>query len=90
MAFILINPVFLLFLQIYTHFKDMFSAAQTTASMLSSSGVLSYSDAPSRQGGSLAPGAPIGVPPGQTDTSQGGAGSQQQAALPSGGSGLPA
>ncbi|EPB70479.1 piwi domain protein [Ancylostoma ceylanicum] len=68
----------------------MFSAAQTTASMLSSSGVLSYSDAPSRQGGSLAPGAPIGVPPGQTDTSQGGAGSQQQAALPSGGSGLPA
>ncbi|RCN47663.1 piwi domain protein [Ancylostoma caninum] len=70
--------------------QDMFSAAQTTASMLSSSGVLSYSDAPSRQGGSLAPGAPIGVPPGQTDTSQGGAGSQQQAALPSGGSGLPA
>ncbi|VDO55419.1 unnamed protein product [Haemonchus placei] len=49
--------------------------------MLPGSGVLSYSDAPSRQGGSLAPGAPIGVPPGQTDTSQGSrsrAGGQEQ------------
>ncbi|VDM60322.1 unnamed protein product [Angiostrongylus costaricensis] len=57
--------------------------------MLSGSGVLSYSDAPSRQGGSLAPGAPIGVPPGQTDPSQAGGGAQQQGAITSSGSGLP-
>uniref|UniRef100_A0A0K0DJA5 Protein argonaute-1 n=2 Tax=Metastrongylidae TaxID=55271 RepID=A0A0K0DJA5_ANGCA len=57
--------------------------------MLSGSGVLSYSDAPSRQGGSLAPGAPIGVPPGQADPSQAGGGTQQQGAITSSGSGLP-
>lgn len=81
------------YIQLFCLFQDIFSAnggnsVLSGAGGGNAGGSQSYADTPTRQGGgSLAPGAPIGGPPGQSDSGQG---ASQQSLAPAAGGGLPA